>query len=372
MPDVETKPQMSKPVPHHLPDNLENQPKYSLEQFVLNGSANVMKQKMLDDKYILGQLALLGQGTVFYAKPNSGKTLLTIWLITEAIKKGELNGRDVFYVNADDTYKGLVFKLELAERYGFNMLAPGHNGFEAKHFTGILNELISTQQASGKIIILDTLKKFTDLMKKDKSSQFAEIVRQFISHGGSVIMLAHTNKHRDMENNLIPAGTSDIIDDMDCAYVIDEISNSGGVKVVEFANIKNRGDVVERISYEYKSGPDVKYTDKLDSVRALEDEEIKRAREVRKINEQLEKDSEIVESIIQIIHQQPNILKTDLVRLVHEDIGTTKDRVRKILNRYDGDDQNKEHKWQSQRGEKNAQTYELNWWVSIDQNRKAT
>ena len=62
----------------------ELQPKrktiFDLNQFALNGSSAEMEQKMLEDKHILGKVALLGQATAFYAKPNAGKTLLTIWL----------------------------------------------------------------------------------------------------------------------------------------------------------------------------------------------------------------------------------------------------------------------------------------------------
>lgn len=82
-----------------------------------------MREKMLEDKYVLGRIAILGQITAIYAKPNSGKTLLTIHLLIEATKSGELDGSSVFYINADDTYKGLVYKTELAERYGFQMIA---------------------------------------------------------------------------------------------------------------------------------------------------------------------------------------------------------------------------------------------------------
>jgi hypothetical protein len=142
-----------------------------------------MELQMLDDKFVLGQMAILGQSTVFYAKPNAGKTLLVLWLICDAIQRGELDGSQVFYINADDTHKGLVYKLKLAEARGFHMLAPGYNDFKAADLSVYLGKMISSQTAKGSVLVLDTTKKFTDPMSKEKGSKFGETVRQFVSQG---------------------------------------------------------------------------------------------------------------------------------------------------------------------------------------------
>ncbi|KJV05923.1 hypothetical protein [Methylocucumis oryzae] len=114
---------------------------------------------MLDNRFVLGRIAIYGQATAIYAKPNTGKTLLTIWLLIQAISAKGIEGADVFYINADDNYRGLVEKLKLAELHGFEMLAPGHNGFEAKLFVNYIQAMVRDESAHGKIIILDTLKK---------------------------------------------------------------------------------------------------------------------------------------------------------------------------------------------------------------------
>ena len=101
-----------------------------LARFSLNGASKEMRLKMLDDKFILGRVAIYGQMTVIYAKPNAGKTLLTTWLLGEAIKRGDIKPHDIFYINADDTHKGLTEKTEIAERYGFLMIVPGYAGHE--------------------------------------------------------------------------------------------------------------------------------------------------------------------------------------------------------------------------------------------------
>jgi hypothetical protein len=121
--------------------------KFNLAGFSLNGSSSEMKKKMLSDVFVLPGIALLGQATIIYAKPNTGKTLLTLNRLIESINAGTIKAEDVYYINADDTYKGLVEKLELVEQHGFNMLAPGHNGFKAKEFSKYLSNLISNDDA---------------------------------------------------------------------------------------------------------------------------------------------------------------------------------------------------------------------------------
>ena len=44
---------------------------------------------------------------MIYAKPNTGKTLLVIWMLIQAIKDKKIDGKNVHYINADDDYKGL-------------------------------------------------------------------------------------------------------------------------------------------------------------------------------------------------------------------------------------------------------------------------
>ena len=65
---------------------------------------------MLEDKFILGRIAILGQMTAVYAKPNTGKTVLTLWLLVEAIKNNGICPSDIYYINADDSHKDLQKK----------------------------------------------------------------------------------------------------------------------------------------------------------------------------------------------------------------------------------------------------------------------
>ena len=335
---------------------------FNLAKFSLNGQSADMESKMLDDRFVLGKLAILGQSTVFYAKPNGGKTLLTIWLLIEQIKAGEIAGSDVFYINADDNHKGITFKLKLAERYGFNMLAPGYNGFNADHLAQYLASLIRTEQAHGKVLILDTVKKFTDIMDKRKGSDFGEAVRQFVAHSGTVIMLAHVNKHRDAEGGLVFSGTSDLVDDSDCAYTLDTISEDGNSnRVVKFQNFKSRGDVASESVYSFDGSDGKTYPERLDSVRAVDDDEREAAERQRALGATLERNREAVDAIRECLLAETEMKKTDLIKAAVERSGVSRSRVVKALRDHTGQTRKDHQFWHADVRDKNAHVYRLNW-----------
>ncbi|MEI6746462.1 MAG: hypothetical protein WCL34_10905, partial [Methylococcaceae bacterium] len=168
-------------------------PAFRLKNYLINDSLDKMNAQMLADVFVLDGIALLGQLTAIYAKPNAGKTLTTIYMLMESIKAGRIKGEDVFYINADDSGKGLIAKGFIARQYGFGMVAPSYEGFKSDDLVNDLKQSIIDDTARGQIVILDTLKKFTDLMHKTKGSDFMKVAREFTLNGGTMIMLAHAN-----------------------------------------------------------------------------------------------------------------------------------------------------------------------------------
>jgi len=333
---------------------------FSLRNFALNGLSKQMRQQMLEDKYVLGRIAIFGQWTVLYAPPNAGKTLITMRLLIDAIKSGQIDGKDVFYINADDNFKGLTVKLEIAEQYGFNMIAPSHQEFSIADFNGYLATMITEDSARGIIIILDTLKKFTDIMDKRLSSEFGRYLRGFVSKGGTVIALAHVNKNRTTDGKVIFSGTSDIVDDTDCAYTLDATEATATHKTVVFENIKSRGDVDSEAAYRYLSQVSGKngYQMLIDSVEQVGEAEAAQARELQQMQAKLAKNSDIIQEITEVIEQGTNN-KTDIIKAVHEVSGASKGVIRKVLTDHTGKDFTAGHRWRVERGEKNAKLYHL-------------
>ena len=335
-----------------------NDEKFSLDRFALNGQSAVMEAQMLEDAFILERLAIYGQSTAIYAPPNAGKTLLTLSLLIEGITLGAVNAENVYYINADDTFAGLVTKLKLAERHGFKMLAPHHKDFKLEEFCAYLLRLVADQTARGVIVVLDTVKKFTDIMDKRASTNFGKVVRSFIQAGGSVIMLAHVNKHRDEDDKVIAAGTSDIIDDVDCAYTLDAAEQAHGVYLATFENKKSRGDVQSKATYRYERHSGQQYEELLASVKAITDTELNQSNQAREIHQSQQTNGELI-SILVGIMQEGIALKGEIVKeaVARSDYG--KDKFRQVLRIHTGDAFLMGHYWIMTTGEKNAQSFTL-------------
>ena len=150
---------------------------------------------MLDDKFVLPEIAILGQITAFYASPNTGKTLVLLKLITEAAAKGDLKDLQVLYINADDTYKGQIEKAKICKEFGIQALVPNQSGFKNVNLLRDIKEITEANLARNVVLVVDTLKKYTDLMDKKLTSQFTALAREFVQMGGTLIVTAHTNKH---------------------------------------------------------------------------------------------------------------------------------------------------------------------------------
>ena len=137
-----------------------------LDKFSLRGMSQEIEKQIMEEVHVLSEIALLGQLIALYAPPNTGKTLFTLYMLTQSIKNGLIDPSKVYYLNMDDTINGLLEKLIISEKYGFHMLSEGYNGFGAKKFVGTIRSMTENGSAKGDILVLDTLKKFLDLMNK--------------------------------------------------------------------------------------------------------------------------------------------------------------------------------------------------------------
>lgn len=331
---------------------------FSMKSFSLSGQSEIMKTKMLADRYVLDRIAILGQATTIYAKPNTGKTLLVLWMLIESIKAGRISGENVYYINADDDYKGLVYKTSLAEKHGFQMLAPGHNDFESVALQGYMRQMIDDGTASGSVIILDTLKKFTNLMEKKTNSGFMNRAREYVSNGGTLIMLAHTNKNRDADGKAVFGGTSDVVDDCDCAFILDEVAKTNTTKQVLFENIKCRGDVANELAFSYSVEEGKRYQYRLESVEPADKNATAKAKEEKIAADARAKDQEVIDAITEAI-EQGITQKTPLIMAAHDYSGISKRRLTTVLTRYKGTDFSKGDLWREEVGGKNAKNYHL-------------
>jgi hypothetical protein len=338
-----------------------------LDKFSLRGKSGEIEKRAVEAVPVLGQLALRGQATVFYAAPNTGKTLITLSLLVDAIQHRRVDPADVYYLNMDDTHIGVLEKLRIAEEHGFHVLAEGHQDFSASQFLGHITEMIQDDQAHGVVIILDTLKKFVNLMDKAKSSSFTKVVRQFVMKGGTLVALAHTNKKTGQDGKPVYGGTSDIIDDFDCAYTLAPIAPQAGSgeKVVEFENKKRRGNVVPSAAYSYSTTYGAQYTDILLSVQPVDEMQLVPLKQA----EQLASDAEVMNAVIASIGKGVNT-KMKLADAVAKRAGISKRSALQIIEKYTGDDP-AQHQWTYSVRERGAKVYALLDRPTPDQGRDA-
>ena len=276
-------------------------PLEQLRSLAANGNSKVMKQQMLDDKFVLAGIALLGQWTTIYAAPSSGKTLLTLKMLIQQVVAGEIIADNIHYVNADDNFKGAVEKLELLEPHAIRKLIPNQKGFSVDEFTKLMTDLIAENQAMGQIIVLDTLKKFTDLMDKKASTGFGKLARAFVGVGGTIITLAHTNKNRNEDGGRVFGGTSDIVDDCDCAYILDVTDPDANNKYrVTFTNIKSRGNVEQKVTFTFSKPKGCTYADLLNSVERLDGLAVEESNRAAGLSKDIEADAPTLTGLFRV------------------------------------------------------------------------
>lgn len=333
-----------------LKGELDQPPPFTMAKFSLRGQSEAMKQKMLNDVFVLDGVALLGQATVIYAEFNTGKTLLTIAMLIESIKAKRIKGENVFYINADDSYKGLVTKNQIAEQYGFHMLAPNQNGFNPDAMQVYMLQMIESKTASGTVIVLDTLKKFTDVMDKKTGTAFMRRAREYVQAGGTLIMLSHTNKHK-VDGRPVYGGTNDVPSDADCVFTLSEVSKASTSKQVLFENIKSRGNVDREKGATYML--DAKnYHELLESITFVDSETASKLKAERTVQARREKDKSAIEGITEAINAKVT-LKTELIQYVFDNYGVSKSKVIKALDTYASEI------WLYKSGAKNERHYYL-------------
>lgn len=348
LPDTETSglPEVSKP--KHHPHNL-------LQHYTLTGTAAELERMIEEQRPFLGKVCLSGQASVWYAKPNTGKTLLTMHLMIDAVINGGIEPSNIYYIAADDSAHGLVEKLHIMEDYGINIVAPGHNGFETKTLAQTMRAMIVRDAAAGIYIVADTLKKFMSLMDKNEGRAFGELIRQFTMKGGTFLALAHTNKQRGSDGKLVYAGTSDIMEDFDCAYVIDELvgAGNGRERIVEFDCTKRRGNVAQSVAYSFTTDPDASYAGLLASVQEVDPatmDGLQRQVAIRS-------DAVIIAAIEAVILEGITT-KMELARAVGAREGLGRQSVVGIIDKYTGKDPDA-HKWDFSVGERGRKVFSM-------------
>lgn len=281
---------------------------------------------------LLGGVVMSGQATTVYAKPNTGKTLLMMYLVKEAVAEGHLHPSRTYVINADDSLEGVQGKRALLAEAGIHMIVPGKQGFESAKLLTTMREMIERDQCREVLIVVDTLKKFVDLMDKRNAADFGNIVRQFVLAGGTFFALAHTRKNEGADGNPVYTGTTDIVEDFDATCMLAPLSERGaeGEKLVQFQFFKRRGGNVDQ-TFAFDDDPNISYQERLSSVRLVEANELRE----QVTYAQFKSDEPIIQAIRRSIYKG-TVQKMSLAKAVAEETGKSRQAVLDVLDRYTG------------------------------------
>jgi hypothetical protein len=339
------------------PPAATNAPKkhFVFDSFALNGKSGDLEAEQFERVYILDPIARMGESTVLFGAPNSGKTLITIAGLLESVHCGRVDAGSIYYFDHDDPQHAIIEKLHIFEEEGIHLLADGYQGLNASKFPQQIDEACKLNQVHGKILIIDTLKKQVDVMNKRESAEWGRRIRRVTAKGGSVIALGHVNKKLDAQGKPIFSGVADFVDDCDTAYVMRtiEVDENTQMATVEFENIKRRSDVAARVGFRFSVETGISYQERLASVERVDDENLDKI----KVEEAQKSDTELIDIVVRCIGEGINS-KMRLRDAISMQASISKRAAIRLIEKYEGDDP-EIHEWSQTVQERGRKVYSI-------------
>jgi hypothetical protein len=327
-------------------------------RYSLRGRATDLALKATPVTPLPGKVIFLGLLTTIYAAPGTGKTLIMMHILLEAIRRGLIDPDRLYYLNADDNSLGLATKTALLEEAGAHMMAPGQRGFQTRDLEKLLVEACEGGFARGMCVVLDTLKKFTDLMDKKRTAELAQVCRLFVAAGGTIVSIAHTTKNANADGTPRYQGTTDMLEDGDATYVAQLFKPKSGAanKVVKFTKLKNREISPEVVAYTYAVEPGLSYEGMVASVQRIGPDELDDYVPHKEVTVE---EGPIINALVKLIESGVHEGKMALARAAAEECGVSHRAAIGILERYTGSDAKDHCFWTMRRGLRGVQKYEL-------------
>lgn len=169
-----------------------------------------------EDKCLYRRLLPESRVVALIGPPGAGKTTLMQHLCGKFVA-------EVFYVHMDGSQSDMKHAARMADEGGYYLIAPDFkNCGTAKHIYNMLDRASRQEQdLSGKVFVIDTLKKLYEVNSKGDAKEIFGIFRRLSAKGATIILLGHTNKYRDRNGWWVYEGTADIRADSDCLLLLD-------------------------------------------------------------------------------------------------------------------------------------------------------
>lgn len=122
----------------------------------------------------------------------------------------------IFYINVNAGAGDLKKHHAHAKEHNYKVIAP--DACDGKCITDvmeILKKIVDSNAPCDEyVFILDTLKKFIDVISK-QSKEFYKLLRTLTVRGATICLLGHCNKYKDDEGKNIFEGVDDLRNDVD-------------------------------------------------------------------------------------------------------------------------------------------------------------
>lgn len=189
-----------------------------LDKFYAIQTTDSMMEKIQDAEFCFAELIVRSHLQAYVAPANSAKTAFAIHASAEMAK----SGYEVIYINADASASDLKFYHNHARTNSYVLLSPDLSNQSTDDIVKLLQEMArSDEDLTNLVIVLDTIKKFVDVIQKSQAKAFFKILRSLTAKGITVICLGHTNKNQDYSGKAIYEGTGDLRNDVDELYYLE-------------------------------------------------------------------------------------------------------------------------------------------------------
>lgn len=325
--------------------------------------AEAYRRSLAEQFFVLGRIALARNITTIYAKPGVGKTLIVACLLNDAIEGKRIDPEKVLLIDADSGADDIANRMDYANKYGYKLIVP--NSIMTPELTidktiELIRQIVKEGSCEGMIFIFDTLKKFNDVMSKDKSKAFYELVRAITIQGGTVILLAHANKNLTDHGDSVFSGTQDQQDDVDAMYRIEKLDTSNELRTyVQFHREKCRGKNAETVLYSYATKAS-SYDERLQSVTEESSNELERVTSESDRLNTLKHDQPVIDAILEAIGCGIDSKGGLIDYVMAKDSRFSRRKINTVLGTYEeptGFGKNNYQQWRTKRGEKGAIQY---------------
>ncbi len=210
------------------PPTKKNQPPSLLEFFNNITTTDNLMEHISNAEFCWHSLLVKGHITNIVAEANAGKTTIMI----QAAKDMASSGYEVIYVNVDASASDLKYYHKHSVKNNYKLISPDLSNKSTQEIMNMLSlKAKSEERFEGIVLILDTLKKFVDLMSKGGSREFFRVMRSLTAKGMTVVCLGHCNKHK-VDGKLKYEGTGEVRNDVDeLIYLYPEKQQDGSITV---------------------------------------------------------------------------------------------------------------------------------------------